>query len=181
MKVRIRNLAVLEVCLWTRLETFLKYFSSEVPSSFMTKLCEASANPIYELELLPVLVAYLCWRQHLVSCQTVFYLDTDAARAGLTKALGATQHADKPLCIKSCPLNPKLETNHGTVAYPLLRTFQMIPAEWSALILTASVANDVRSSGHPLKCKWCNVASSNGEITGDGNESIKRSLSPQCI
>ena len=72
----------------------IKYFSSEVPSSFMTKLCEASANPIYELELLPVLVAYLCWRQHLVSCQTVFYLDNDAARAGLTKALGATQHAE---------------------------------------------------------------------------------------
>ena len=72
----------------------VKYFSSEVPSSFMTKLCEASANPIYELELLPVLVAYLCWRPHLVSCQTVFYLDNDAARAGLTKALGATQHAE---------------------------------------------------------------------------------------
>ena len=72
----------------------VKYFSSEVPSSFMTKLCEASANPIYELELLPVLVAYLCWRPHLVSCQTVFYVDNDAARAGLTKAFGATQHAE---------------------------------------------------------------------------------------
>ena len=71
-----------------------KYFSSKVPSAVMSKLCEASANPIYELELLPVLVAYLCWRKHLGSCQTVFYLDNDAARAGLTKALGATQHAE---------------------------------------------------------------------------------------
>ena len=71
-----------------------KHFSSKVPSAVMAKLCEASANPIYELELLPVLVAYLCWRKHLVSCQTVFYLDNDAARAGLTKALGATRHAE---------------------------------------------------------------------------------------
>ena len=71
-----------------------KYFSSKVPPAVMSKLCEASANPIYELELLPVLVAYLCWRKHLGSCQTVFYLDNDAARAGLTKALGATQHAE---------------------------------------------------------------------------------------
>ena len=67
-----------------------KYFSCEAPSTLMAKLCEVSANPIYELELLPVLVAYLCWRKYLVSCQTVFYLDNDAARAGLTKALGAS-------------------------------------------------------------------------------------------
>ena len=72
----------------------VEFFSSEVPSALMTKLCETSANPIYELELLPVLVAYLCWRRYLVNSQTVFYLDNDAARAGLTKALGATQHAE---------------------------------------------------------------------------------------
>ena len=71
-----------------------EYFSNEVPSALMAKLCETSANPIYELELLPVLVAYICWRRHLVNCQTVFYLDNDAARAGLAKALGATQHAE---------------------------------------------------------------------------------------
>ena len=58
------------------------------------RLQQIHANPIYELELLPVLVAYICWRRHLVNCQTVFYLDNDAARAGLTKALGATQHAE---------------------------------------------------------------------------------------
>ena len=74
--------------------TWLNYFSSKVPSVFMSKLREASANPIYELELLPVLVSYICWRKHLANCQTVFYLDNDAARAGLTKALGATQQAE---------------------------------------------------------------------------------------
>ena len=72
----------------------VKYFSSKVPTVFMSKLCETSANPIYELELLPVLVSYLCWREHLANSQTVFYLDNDAARAGLTKALGATQQAE---------------------------------------------------------------------------------------
>ena len=71
-----------------------KYFSSVVPPAFMLKLCEHSANPIYELELLPVLVSYMCWREHLANCQSVFYLDNDAARAGLTKAFGATQQAE---------------------------------------------------------------------------------------
>ena len=72
----------------------VEYFSSKVPSVFMSKLCEASANPIYELELLPVLISYFCRRKHLANSQTVFYLDNDAARAGLTKALGATQLAE---------------------------------------------------------------------------------------
>ena len=30
----------------------------------------------------------------LANCQSVFYLDNDAARAGLTKAFGATQQAE---------------------------------------------------------------------------------------
>ncbi len=72
----------------------VKYFSSEVPAVLMSKLCETSANPIYELELLPVLISYVCWREHLANSQTVFYLDNDAARAGLTKALGATQQVE---------------------------------------------------------------------------------------
>ena len=72
----------------------VEYFSSKVPTVFMLKLCETSANPIYELELLPVLVSYLCWRKHLANSPTVFYSDNDAARAGLTKALGATQQAE---------------------------------------------------------------------------------------
>ena len=72
----------------------VEYFSSRVPSAFMSKLCETSANPIYELELLPVLVSYFCWRKYLANSQTVFYLDNDAARAGLTKALGATRLAE---------------------------------------------------------------------------------------
>ena len=72
----------------------VEYFSSRVPSVLMSKLCETSANPIYELELLPVLISFFCWRKHLANSQTVFYLDNDAARAGLTKALGATQLAE---------------------------------------------------------------------------------------
>ena len=72
----------------------VEYFSSRVPNAFMSKLCETSANPIYELELLPVLVSYFCWRKYLANSQTVFYLDNDAARAGLTKALGATRLAE---------------------------------------------------------------------------------------
>ena len=41
-----------------------------------------------------MLVAYVCGKEHLSNTQTVFYLDNDAARAGLMKAFSAIQHAE---------------------------------------------------------------------------------------
>ena len=66
------------------------HFSSVVPDKFMDKALEVSANPIYELELLPVLVALLLWGKHFASSHVVFYLDTDAARAALCRGCGST-------------------------------------------------------------------------------------------
>ena len=68
------------------------FFSEKVPTEFMGILSRDSLNPIYELELLPVLLAFVLWKQYIGDSRVVFFLDNDAARAGLIKAQGATIH-----------------------------------------------------------------------------------------
>ena len=67
------------------------HFSCEAAESFM-KACEYSLNPIYELELLPMLVTLLVWRQLIKGCQVVFYGDNDAARASLIAGRASTTY-----------------------------------------------------------------------------------------
>ena len=50
----------------------IHHFSSIAPDSFMTA-CNYSLNPIYELELLPMLVSVLAWGHLWKGCQVVFY------------------------------------------------------------------------------------------------------------
>lgn len=59
----------------------------------MKQLCEVSLNPIYELEVGPVLIAVDLWCIELLHSQTVFYLDNDAARSAHIKGVGATHYA----------------------------------------------------------------------------------------
>ena len=69
-----------------------QHFSCVVPLEFMNAALSESANPIYELELLPpVHVAISLWGDLLRSAHTVFYLDNDAARAALCKGCGGTK------------------------------------------------------------------------------------------
>ena len=44
-----------------------------------------SKHPIYEVELLSILIALEMWGKMLDKCQLVCYLDNDAARAGLIR------------------------------------------------------------------------------------------------
>ena len=67
----------------------VSYFGAEVPEWIMDQMAY-SQNPIYELELLPALVAILVWQSALKSRQVVFYLDNDAARYTLIKAHSVT-------------------------------------------------------------------------------------------
>ena len=69
-------------------------FGSVVPESFQTHFYEHSKHPIYEIELLPLLAAAVLWGPMLDKSQVVFYLDNEAARAGLIKGSGATRMAD---------------------------------------------------------------------------------------
>ena len=54
-------------------------FGEAVPRSFIDQLLEVSEHPIYEVEVLPVLLALKVWMRFLTGCPTVFYLDNVAA------------------------------------------------------------------------------------------------------
>ena len=68
----------------------LELFGLAVPSSLMEQFLEFSEHPIYELELLPVLVAIKLWAKLLCRSHVVFYLDNNAAHSALVRADGAT-------------------------------------------------------------------------------------------
>ena len=69
-------------------------FGALVPSQIMRFLGEQSLNPIYELEFMPVLVAFQLWSGLWTSSAVVCYLDNDAARSAFIRAYGATSHAN---------------------------------------------------------------------------------------
>ena len=64
---------------------YVSFFGEEVPASVMDFLLSSSKNPIYELEILPALLALLLWNDCLEGCQVCWYLDNDAARATLIR------------------------------------------------------------------------------------------------
>lgn len=70
-----------------------QHFSYKVPTDFMQTALASSANPIYELELLPIYMALFAWGGMLKSTHLVCYLDNDAARAALCKGYGSTELA----------------------------------------------------------------------------------------
>lgn len=61
----------------------ISFFSETVPESVMDFFLTKSSHPIFELELLPVVVACQLWETHLQKSQCVFYLDNEAARGAL--------------------------------------------------------------------------------------------------
>ena len=73
--------------------TCVQYFSAEVPSWMMDILLETSANPIHELELLPIYLAAFVWKQFLGFSQAVWYVDNESSRMAVVKGSGETRHA----------------------------------------------------------------------------------------
>ncbi|CAE7231137.1 unnamed protein product [Symbiodinium sp. CCMP2592] len=70
------------------------YFTGEVSREAMHHLLATSTHPIYELELLPVLIAMHVWGKLSSHQQTVYYLDNEPARIGMIKGAGGTAIAD---------------------------------------------------------------------------------------
>eukprot|EP00435_Cladocopium_sp_Y103_P036933 s3503_g9.t1 len=68
----------------------VSFFGGEVPDPVMRLLLERSKNPIYELEVLPVLVAAWMWGERVARAQVCWYLDNEASRSASIKAQGAT-------------------------------------------------------------------------------------------
>ena len=71
----------------------LEFFGLALPSSLMNQFLEFSEHPIYELEILPVLLAIKLWAKLLCRSHVVFYLDNNAAHSALVRADGATPTA----------------------------------------------------------------------------------------
>ncbi len=69
------------------------FFSSAVPIWMMEKLSQKSANPIHELELLPLVLALSLWQRFLDGSQVVWYIDNESARMAAIKGSGETEHA----------------------------------------------------------------------------------------
>jgi ribonuclease HI len=67
----------------------ISFFSEKVPDVWMSQFMQESKHPVFELELLPIVVALCVWEKTLKHCQSVFYLDNEAARGALIS--GSTQ------------------------------------------------------------------------------------------
>ena len=68
--------------------TCVSIFSSAIPLWMMEKLLERSANPIHELELLPVCLAAMLWKKHLGFFQVVWYVDNESSRMAAIRGSG---------------------------------------------------------------------------------------------
>ena len=68
-------------------------FGERVPSSLVQSLLAFTDQPIYEIEVLPVLLATKLWMRFFTCCPTVFFLDNVAARASYIKGCGANPNA----------------------------------------------------------------------------------------
>ena len=70
--------------------TPVQCFGEAVPRTLVDELLQHSSHPIYELEVLPVVMATRLWMKFLMGCPTVYFLDNVAARATYIKGVGAT-------------------------------------------------------------------------------------------
>ena len=73
--------------------SLVQCFGEEVPRLLVDLLLKFSDHPIYEVEVLPVLLALKLWMRFLGGSPTVFYLDNVAARASYIEGVGANSSA----------------------------------------------------------------------------------------
>ena len=68
----------------------MQYFGEQVNSSLLSDFEAASNHPIYELEVLPVMVATSVWADLIQQSQVVYYIDNEAAKSAFTQGVGFT-------------------------------------------------------------------------------------------
>jgi hypothetical protein len=67
------------------------FFSERVPDDIMQRLLLKSKNPIFELELFPILLSALVWSKEMDNRPVIFYIDNEGAKAALVSASSSTQ------------------------------------------------------------------------------------------
>ena len=72
----------------------ISMFGDNLPEEFVKVFYRESSHPIYEVELLPLLIAVMLWSSYIDKAQFVCYLENDSARSGFIKGSGATRLAD---------------------------------------------------------------------------------------
>ena len=73
----------------------VEFFGNLVPDYIMSAFLSEAKHPIFELELLPVLVALCIWKEYLHCCQCVFFLDNEAAKGALIHGATKTVFGEK--------------------------------------------------------------------------------------
>ena len=75
------------------LGSVVHYFGERLNESLVADFEADSDHPIYELEILPVLVAVKLWASLIANSQVVFYIDNEAARSAFIQGVGFTPAA----------------------------------------------------------------------------------------
>ena len=68
----------------------VSFFGAYLPQPLLEEFLSKSKHPIYELEILPLLVAVKIWSTNMVGKLVVHYLDNDAARSAFVRAHAST-------------------------------------------------------------------------------------------
>jgi len=89
-----RDLAALVASLFP-LKVRVAFFSKEVPDWLMNALLQTSANPIHELELLPMSLASTIWNAHICYSQVVLYVDNESSKMAIIRGSGETPYASR--------------------------------------------------------------------------------------
>ena len=90
----------------------VQYFGEAVNKELLSEFELDSQHPIYELEVLPVLLATLIWAECIQQSQVVFYIDNEAAKSAFIQGVGFTKVA-KELTTKF----DDLETRLGIISW----------------------------------------------------------------
>eukprot|EP00435_Cladocopium_sp_Y103_P010027 s5260_g2.t1 len=68
----------------------IEFFGEYTHDSLIEALLKEFEHPIYELEILPLVVAVAVWKKYITGAMTVFYLDNEAAKSAFIQGTAAT-------------------------------------------------------------------------------------------
>ena len=92
------------------------FFGESVDPQIMQRLFASSANPIYELEIAPILISLHLWGSMLAGAQLVCYLDNEGAKHSCIRCFAHSEPADSWVAsIAAKELELQLKTWFGRV------------------------------------------------------------------
>eukprot|EP00435_Cladocopium_sp_Y103_P035915 s3494_g9.t1 len=68
----------------------VEFFGEYIPASLTAILLRESEHPIYELEILPLIIVAAVWKRFFAGAMVVFYVDNDAAKSAFIQGTSPT-------------------------------------------------------------------------------------------